>query len=158
VTWVFASLVSALFLGAYELSTKHAVRANAVVPVLFFSTLTGATVWGGLLLVEAGRPGALPDGLVTDALTWVQHLQLLLKSAIVAASWVFTYFALKHLPLSLGSPIRATSPLWTLCGAVFLLGERPSLLQTMGILTTLASFVGLSFAGAREGVHFHRNR
>jgi drug/metabolite transporter (DMT)-like permease len=54
----------------------------------------------------------------------VQHLQLALKSAIVAASWVFTYFALKHLPLSLGSPIRATSPLWTLFGAILILGER----------------------------------
>jgi bacterial/archaeal transporter family protein len=100
----------------------------------------------------------LPASLVTDSLSIVQHLQLALKSAIVAASWVFTYFALKHLPLSLGSPIRATSPLWTLAGAVLILGERPSVLQTIGILTTLASFVGLSMAGAREGVRFHRDK
>jgi drug/metabolite transporter (DMT)-like permease len=38
--WIAASLVSALFLGVYELCTKHAVRDNAVVPVLFFSTLS----------------------------------------------------------------------------------------------------------------------
>ena len=43
--WIVASLVSALFLGVYELCTKHAVRENAIVPVLFFSTLTGAIVW-----------------------------------------------------------------------------------------------------------------
>jgi drug/metabolite transporter (DMT)-like permease len=156
--WIVASLVSACFLGVYELCTKHAVKANAVVPVLFFSTLTGATVWLGLLAVEWIAPGTLPQGLVTDPLTLKQHLQLALKSAIVAASWVFTYFALKHLPLSLGSPVRATSPLWTLVGAVLILGERPSLLQTVGIVITLTSFVGLSVAGAREGVHFHRNK
>jgi transporter family protein len=156
--WIVASLVSALFLGVYELCTKHAVRDNAVVPVLFFSTLSGAAVWTGLLVVQMVHPGTLPASLVTDPLTLVQHLQLVLKSAIVAASWVFTYFALKHLPLSLGSPIRATSPLWTLFGAILILGERPTLLETVGVLTTLASFVGLSFVGRLEGVHFHRNK
>ncbi len=156
--WIVASLLSALFLGGYELCTKHAVRDNAVVPVLFFSTLSGAAVWTVLLLAQTLHPGCLPASLVTDSLSARQHLQLALKSAIVAASWIFTYFALKHLPLSLGSPIRATSPLWTLVGAVLIMGERPTFLQTLGILTTLTSFVGLSFAGAREGVHFHRNK
>ena len=156
--WIVASLVSALFLGVYELCTKHAVQDNAVVPVLFFSTLSGAAVWLVLLVGQAVHPGTLPASLVTDPITLVQHLQLVLKSAIVAASWVFTYFALKHLPLSLGSPIRATSPLWTLFGAILILDERPTWLETVGVLTTLASFVGLSFAGRLEGVHFHRNK
>jgi drug/metabolite transporter (DMT)-like permease len=100
----------------------------------------------------------LPATLVTDPLTPVQHLQLLLKSAIVAASWLFTYFGLKHLPLSLASPVRATSPLWTLTGALLILGERPTEMQLLGVITTLASFVGLSVAGRLEGVHFHRNK
>jgi drug/metabolite transporter (DMT)-like permease len=150
--------LSAFFLGLYDLCTKHAVRANAVTPVLFLSSLTGATVWFGLLLIQAVHPGWLPQSLVTDPLTWKQHLQLLLKSGIVAASWIGTYYALKHLPLSLGAPIRATSPLLTLGGAILILGERPTAIETLGILTTLGSFVGLSIAGAREGVHFHRDK
>jgi drug/metabolite transporter (DMT)-like permease len=156
--WVVAILLSAFFLGLYDLCTKHAVQANAVTPVLFFSTLTGALVWTALLTVDAVHPGLLPAMLVTDTLTGKQHLQLLLKSGIVAASWIGTYYAMKHLPLSLGAPIRATSPLWTLGGAILILGERPTGLETVGILTTLASFVGLSVAGAQEGVHFHRNK
>jgi len=127
-------------------------------PVLFFSTLTGAAVWFVLLSVEAMRPGVLPASLVTDPLTVTQHLQLLLKSTIVAASWLFTYFALKHLPLSIGSPIRATSPLFTLFGAILILGERPTMLESLGVITTLGSFVGLSFAGRQEGIHFHRDK
>jgi len=156
--WVVATLLSAFFLGLYDLCTKHSVRANAVTPVFFFSTLTGALVWLALLLAQAVHPGWLPATLVTDPLTLKQHLQMLLKSVIVAASWIGTYYALKHLPLSLGAPIRATSPLLTLFGAILFLGERPTLLETIGILTTLASFVGLSFAGAKEGIHFHRNK
>jgi bacterial/archaeal transporter family protein len=156
--WVLATLLSAFFLGLYDLCTKHSVRHNAVTPVFFFSTLTGALVWGTLLLVNFLEPHWLPLSLVTDPLTLKQHLQLLLKSAIVAASWIGTYYALKHLPLSLGAPIRATSPLLTLFGAILFLGERPTFLETLGILTTLASFVGLSIVGSKEGIHFHRNK
>jgi len=158
VNWIAATLLSAFFLGLYDLCTKHSVRGNAVTPVFFFSTLTGALVWLVLLSVQAIHPGILPATLVTDPLTLKQHLQLLLKSTIVAASWIGTYYALKHLPLSLGAPIRATSPLLTLFGAVIFLGERPNWLETVGILTTLASFVGLSIAGKKEGVHFTQNK
>jgi len=156
--WIIASLLSAFFLGIYELCTKHAVNKNAILPVLFYSTLTGAVVWGVLLAIQEVHPGLLPPSLVTDPLSPNQHLQLLLKSAIVAASWIFTYFALKNLPLSIGSPIRATSPLFTLFGAILILGERPTVLEGLGVVTTLASFIGLSLVGQREGIFFMRNK
>ena len=156
--WALLSLTSAFFLGFYDICQKHALRANAVVPVLFFSTLTCATLWGALLLLQAVAPGLLPLGLVVPALSWLGHAELFLKSAIVAASWLCSYLAVKHLPISLAAPIRATSPLWTLAAALLILGERPSWLQLLGIATTLLSFLGLSVVGRLEGVHFHRNR
>jgi drug/metabolite transporter (DMT)-like permease len=156
--WALLSLTSALFLGFYDICQKHALRGNAVVPVLFFSTLTCATVWCGLLLLQAVAPGVLPPSLVVPELSWLGHAQLFLKSAIVAASWLCSYLAVKHLPISLAAPIRATSPLWTLAAALLLLGERPSWLQLLGISTTLLSFLGLSVVGRLEGVHFHRDR
>ena len=156
--WIAAALLSALFLGIYELCTKHAVNQNAVVPVLFYSTLTGALVWFGLLAVDFVAPGALPPALVTNHITGRQHLQLALKSFIVALSWIFTYFGMKHLSLSLGAPIRATSPVVVLLGAVLVLGERLTWLELLGVATTIGSFIGLSIAGRGEGVHFHRNQ
>ena len=156
--WIAASLLSALFLGCYELSTKHAVRDNAVLPVLFIANVCSATVWGALLGVASSAPAVMPPGLLVSPLTLLQHAQLLLKSAIVAASWVCSYFAIKHLPVSLASPVRATGPVWTLFGAVLLLGERPTWLEGVGVIITLGSFVLLSFAGRREGIHFHRDR
>jgi drug/metabolite transporter (DMT)-like permease len=95
---------------------------------------------------------------VVTPLTWLQHAQLLLKSTIVAASWICSYFAVKHLPVSLAAPIRATGPVWTLVGALLVLAERPSWLEMLGVVITLASFVGLSIAGRREGIHFHRDK
>ncbi|HYD82918.1 MAG TPA: DMT family transporter, partial [Opitutus sp.] len=101
---------------------------------------------------------SVPASFVVAPLTFVQHLQLLLKSMIVASSWTLSYFALKHLPVTLVSPIRATGPVWTLLGALILLAERPSWMESLGVVITLASFFGLSAAGAREGIHFGTNR
>ncbi len=156
--WVTAALISAFFLGCYDLSTKHAVRANAVLPVLFLASLCSASLWAGLFALGRWAPDRVPALCWVAPLTPGQHLLLLAKSALVSASWVCSYFALKQLPLSLAAPVRATSPLWTLSGAMLLLGERPSWLEGAGIALTLGSFLGLSFAGRAEGIHFHRNR
>lgn len=156
--WITLSLIAAVFLGVYELCTKHAVRANAVLPVLFLSNVTGACVWLLFMAYEHSSPGLLPTTLTTDAIGLRGHLHILLKSLIVASSWLGTYFAMKHLPLTIASPIRATAPVWTLIAALLFLGERPSWMETLGIATTIASFIGLSFIGREEGIHFHRNK
>lgn len=156
--WIIASLVSAFFLGWYELSTKHAVRDNAVLVVLFFTNLCSATLWSIALAVQALEPDLLPELLRVQSLSGTQHLLLLLKSAIVTGAWTCSYFALKHLPITLASPIRATGPVWTLIGALIVLAERPSWIEMLGVVITLGSFFGLSAAGAKEGIHFRRNR
>src|SRR5688572_12554493 len=127
--WIVASLVSAFFLGCYDLCTKHAVRDNAVLPVLFLANVCSATVWCALMFAQAWAPASFPPSLAVADLTPFQHGQLLLKSAIVASSWVCSYFAVKQLPVSIAAPIRATGPMWTLFGALLVLGERPSWLQ-----------------------------
>jgi len=152
--WIFLSLLSAIVLGFYDLSKKHAVADNAVLPVLFLSNLASALVWLGLM--AAGRH--LPPALQVSALSGTDHMLLFAKSALVGTSWVFSYFALKHLPVSLVGPIRATGPVWTLIGAVLLFAERPSGQQWLGIAITLVGFFSLSIAGRREGIRFHRNR
>ncbi len=156
--WILASLLSAFFLGWYELSTKHAVHDNAVLPVLFFTNLCSAAIWLGLMHAAPLAPAGWAAAFRVAPLTVEQHLLLLLKSAIVAAAWTCSYFAVKHLPVTLASPIRATGPVWTLAGALLVLAERPTLLQMLGVVITLGSFFGLSAAGAREGIHFRRNR
>jgi transporter family protein len=156
--WIVASLVSAFFLGCYDLFTKHAVRDNAVLPVLFFANACSASIWLGLMATQRAAPSLLPLELNVAPLTSVQHAQLLLKAAIVASSWMCSYFAVKHLPVSIASPLRATGPVWTLIGALLVLGERPSWLEIVGVAITLGSFVGLSLAGRAEGIHFHRDK
>jgi drug/metabolite transporter (DMT)-like permease len=156
--WIAASLVSAFFLGCYDLFTKHAVRDNAVLPVLFFANLCSASVWLALMAAHSAAPALLTPSLAVAPLTPFQHGQLLLKSAIVALSWICSYFAVKQLPVSIASPMRATGPVWTMIGALLVLGERPNWMEILGVTITLASFVGLSVAGRAEGIVFHRNK
>jgi transporter family protein len=156
--WVVASLVAAFFLGIYELCTKHAVNRNAVLPVLFFANVVSSGLWGSLLVVQRIHPHWIPAIFSVPPLTAFQHAQLALKSFIVACSWMATYFAVKHLPVSIASPIRAMAPVCTLVGALLVLGERPTWMQIAGILITLGSFVALSIAGRVEGIHFHRDK
>src|SRR3954469_25005188 len=139
--WAPLSLTSALFLGFYDTCQKHALRDNPVLPVLLISTGTCATVWSTLLLLQRLAPGALPASLVVPELSWLGHAELLLKAVIVAASWLCTYLAVKHLPISLAAPIRATSPLWTLAAAILLLAERLWWRQVLGISTPLLPFM-----------------
>lgn len=158
--WVFLALLSSAFLGFYDIFKKQSVNGNAVIPVLFFSVLCGAVLWVPWVIVSAvGGVDAVPlEMLEVDRLGFIDHARLFAKSTIVALSWIFSYFALKHLPISLAGGIRATGPFWTLFGAVLLFGERPSGQQWAGIVLTLVSFVALSFAGRKEGFVFHKNR
>ena len=42
------------------------------------------------------------------------HLRVFVKAIIVLSSRISGYFALKHLPLTLAGPIKATQPVLTL--------------------------------------------
>ena len=156
--WIVASLLSALFLGFYDLCNKRSVRENAVLPAIFFANVCAAIVWLGAMVVQAASPEAVPTMFRVQPLTLREHGLVLVKTLIVSASWICSYFAVKHLTVSLAAPIRATAPMWTLFGAVLFLGERLSALELIGIAVVLVSLVGLSFVGREEGVHFHRNK
>ncbi|HAV61891.1 MAG TPA: hypothetical protein DCY13_05960 [Verrucomicrobiales bacterium] len=158
-SWILLSICSALFLGVYDLLKKSAMRGNAVLPVLFFGVIAGALVWLPLLSMSRLAPESLPTSwLFVEPASAREHLLLLFKSVIAASAWVTGYFALKHLPVSIASPIRATSPVWTILVAVLFLGESPSPGQWIGMLVILAAFYAFSLVGRLEGIQFHRDK
>ena len=158
-SWILLSICSALFLGFYDLAKKHALKDNAVFPVLFFGIVTSACVWLPFVLWSTVSPETFPSAdFQTTAIGARAHGLLFFKSALVASSWIFGYFAIKHLPLSIAGPIRATSPLWTILLAVLFMGESPSPWQWIGISIVLAAFYAFSFVGKLENIHFSRNK
>lgn len=85
------------------------------------------------------------------------HGLVVLKSAIVLASWIFGYFGIKHLPITIVGPINATRPVMVLVGAMLVFGERLNLYQWIGVGLALVSLFMLSRSSRREGVDFAHN-
>ena len=140
--WLFLSLFSAFFLGMYDTAKKSAVTGNAVFPVLFLSTLSGALVTLPIILLSALNPSAARSmHMFIPQETISAHTLIFTKSLIVGTSWVLSYFGLKHLPITIATPLRATAPLFTVLGAVLLFGERPTFHQWIGIVLILSSYL-----------------
>jgi len=140
--WLYLSLVSALFLGFYDLGKKKAVEHNDLLPSVFFCTLWASLLLLPLTLIFLFNPAwAKNFSINLSPQPFSIHLAIALKSAIVGLSWLLSYSALKHLPLSVATPLRASAPLFTLLGAVLLLGEKLTLKQTCGILVLLLSYI-----------------
>ena len=156
--WVFLALFSAALLGVYDILKKISLKDNTVLLVLLISTSTGALIFLPAIVISNTDPVyAASHFWYVQPTDWVTHGLILIKSAIVGASWVLSYYAMKHLPLTIVSPIRSTGPLWTLIGALLIFGEKLNLLQWTGLITSLTFFWLFSQAGHREGFSF-RNK
>ena len=86
------------------------------------------------------------------------HLLLVLKAVIVLGSWLCGYIGIKHLPITIVSPIQATRPVLVLLGALLLFGERLNGYQWAGVLMAIFSLYMLNRSGKREGINFANNR
>ncbi|WP_235714349.1 DMT family transporter [Alkaliflexus imshenetskii] len=156
--WLFLTVASAFFLGIYEVIKKHALKDNAVWLVLLYSTFSSAIIFIPLVFLSYNGTMGSDSMLYIPVITFREHMMILLKTVIVLTSWIFSYFSLKHLPITIASPIRATAPVWTLLGAIVIYREQLSLVQWFGLLMTFFFFFLFSFAGRREGISFRNNK
>jgi len=156
--WIYLGIGSAFFLGLYDISKKHAVSDNAVLPVLFFSTLAGALLMVPGIVLSRYAPGlSMRWGIHVPEPTLVQHRFIFVKALIVSTAWGLTFFGLKHLPISIAAPIAASGPIWTLIGALVLFHEELGALQWVGMAVSLAAYGAFQTVGQKEGISFHKN-
>lgn len=156
--WVVLAFLSAFLLGCYEVNKKISLNGNAVIPVLFFNTLISSLIFLPFILLSY-TTGLLDGSLFYVPVVSLQvHFAVFIKAVIVLSSWIFGYFALKNLPLTISGPIKATQPVLTLVGAMLIFGERLNLYQWMGVAFAVASFYMLSSSGKKEGIRFTHNK
>ena len=146
--------MSAALLGCYDSFKKQALKANAVIPVLFLNTLFSSLIFLPFIVLSS-TTNTLDDSIfyVTSG-GWEEHKYVLLKALIVLSSWVLGYFGMKHLPLTIVGPINATRPVMVLVGALLVFGERLNGWQWAGVLLAVLSFLMLSHSGKKEGIDF----
>jgi drug/metabolite transporter (DMT)-like permease len=157
--WLVFVIISALSLGLYDIFQKISLRGNAIIPVLYLSIVVSAVIFTPLVLLSHFSPQTLQNTSFfvpqVDART---HFFIFLKAIIVLVSWILTYAGMKHLPLTIVSPIKSTQPVWTVVGAMLIFSETLNGYQTTGVIITLLSFYLFSIVGKKEGVSFRSNK
>ena len=156
--WLTLAFTSAALLGFYDAAKKQSLTGNAVLPVLLLNTLFSA-LFLLPMIVSAECGFGWFDGTILAASsgTLRAHGLVLLKAVIVLTSWIFGYFGMKHLPLTIVGPVNATRPVLVLVGALAVFGERLNGFQWIGVALALTSLVLLSRSGRREGVDSRHN-
>ncbi|MBR5551306.1 MAG: DMT family transporter [Muribaculaceae bacterium] len=150
--WIILAIASALCLGVYDIFKKLSLNGNNVLTVLFFNTLFGALLMSPII-VQCLMNGSIGLG---DTVTG--HFHILIKSFIVLSSWLFGYFGLKHLPITIAGPINATRPVMVLIGAMLIFGEQLNLMQWGGVILGISSLFLISRIGGKEGFSIKNNQ
>lgn len=156
--WLILAFCSAALLGFYDVFKKLALRDNAVLPVLFLNTMICSLLFLPFILLSTYTDVLDGSTFFVETCGWHEHKYIVLKALIVLSSWVFGYFAMKNLPITIVGPINATRPVMVLVGAMLVFGERLNIWQWCGVLLAIVSFFLLSRSGKKEGVDFKHNK
>ncbi|MGM9704983.1 MAG: EamA family transporter [Prevotella sp.] len=155
--WLLMAFLSAALLGFYDVFKKKALVDNAVLPVLFLNTLICSLLFLPLILLSWQTDWLDNTILYVSVCDWSCHKYILLKSIIVLLSWLFGYFAMKNLPITIVGPVNATRPVLVLIGAMIVFGEKLNIYQWIGVLIAIVSFVLLNKSSKKEGYDFRHN-
>ena len=156
--WLVLAFVSAALLGFYDVFKKKSLKGNAVIPVLFLNTLFCSLIFIPLIIASAAGVMDESNTFYIPVAGWAAQKYILLKSCIVLSSWIFGYFGMKHLPLTIVGPINATRPVMVLIGALLVFGEQLNLYQWVGVILAILSFFMLSKSGKKEGIDFKHDK
>lgn len=156
--WLILAFLSAALLGFYDVFKKKSLKENAVIPVLTLNTLFSSLIFLPFIILSAQGYISEDSLFYTHQYGWAEHKYILLKSLIVLASWLFAYFGLKHLPLTIVGPINATRPVMVLIGAMTFFSERLNLWQWVGVIIAMIGLYMLSRSSKKEGIDFKHNK
>lgn len=157
--WLWYALGSALLLGIYDTFKKKASYSNGVMNVLLYATLISTVCFIPFLLSSLFGWG-LGAGTVFDAGqgTVRDHLWVIVKSVVVALSWISGLYGLKNLPMTTAGTIKASRPVFVLLFSILIFSERLNPLQWAGVAVSMLALWMLSVSSRREGIYFARNK
>lgn len=134
--WLWLALLSAFLLGFYDICKKKALAKNGPIEVLFAATAISTLLLSPCFFLYTGP--------------LQHHLMLAAKAVLVSASWISGMYALKLLPITTVSPLKATRPFFVVLLSLLIFGERLNSLQYIGVGLALLSIGLMSVSGQRE--------
>ena len=125
---------------------------------MLLNTLFSSLIFLPFIILSANGTISEDSLFYTHSYGWEEHKYILLKSCIVLSSWLFAYFGLKHLPITIVGPINATRPVMVLIGALTFFSERLNLWQWCGVIIAMVGLYMLSRSSKKEGINFKHNK
>ncbi|MBR5455707.1 MAG: DMT family transporter [Bacteroidaceae bacterium] len=155
--WAVLAFLSASLLGCYDFFKKVSLKDNSVVAVLFLNTLFSTILFAPFIILSYA--GVITSGPLFVPVAGADvHLLLVIKAVIVLSSWLCGYLGIKHLPITVVSPIQSTRPVIVLLGALLIFGETLNACQWIGVVIAILSVYLLGRSSKREGIDFVNNR
>ncbi len=128
------AVLSAVLLGFYDAAKKQALKKNGVLTVLLVATALSTLFVSPWL--SAGPA--------------VAYLQLAFKAVLVTASWISGMEALRLLPLTTVSTVKASRPVFVVLFSILLFGERLNTLQWSGVIVVLGALYLLGYTSKSD--------
>ena len=96
--------------------------------------------------------------LFIEPLTARQHLLVIGKTALILCSWMFSYSAMKHLPITVVGPVNQLRPAITVILMFIVFRESLTWLQGTGVVLAIISFYFMNRSGKLEGINFRSDK
>ncbi len=135
--WMLLVLLYGLLKGAREVVKKKCLARSSVLEVLFFYTAIGFV----FLLPETGEALAVDQSMLP---------QIFLKSFIIFLAWMFSFMAIREMPVSFYGVLDLSRVLFATFLGIVVLGERLSLFQMIGLPLVLTGLFMLRLTQGKK--------
>lgn len=143
--WLWMSLASGILYGFYDIFKKKSLEKNSVFDVLALYSLCS------FIIVSYEIFNAINIG-------YYGLLLILLKSFIIFISWIFSFMAIKNMPISIITPFGTASPMFSIILGILVLNEKLGFFQALGILIILVSYYLIGRSGSSEITGLFKNK
>lgn len=130
--WIFLVLFYGVLKGVREVVKKKAMTKNSVMEILFFYTFLAFI----FVLPQAKDAGGLEPKF---------YFYIALKSFVIFLAWIFSFKALKKMPISLYGVLDLSRVLFATCLGVFALGEVLGTFQIIGLVFVSSGLLLLKY-------------
>ncbi len=137
--WIWLVLLYGVIKGIREIVKKKALEKNATIEVLFLYTLLAFVM-------------VLPDAKHAMGLEPKYYFLIGLKSFVIFLAWIFSFMAIKKMPISLYGVLDLSRVLFATLLGVIVLQEALGVFQVIGLIFVSAGLLLLKYRpGKRAG-------
>jgi drug/metabolite transporter (DMT)-like permease len=139
------TLISGILFGFYDICTKKSLIKVSLLNVLMLYSI------GDFLLVSY----QFKDAFGAD---FGSVLLILAKSVCIFFAWMFSFMAIKNLPISIISPFNMLIPIFTIVLGFFVLNEKLTYIELIGIAVIMVSYYFIGKVGTIEVKGLFKNK